>query len=232
MTQTNLREQVLWRVRSVLPEVVDWNTLLRVLRTAGQSVLQAWEHEGGWQTDPFTLYLSMAFEKYGSITRLFLSDLEIEWDADAEALPYRDYGIIEPLAVYWRPDASSDYVPVLKRQTPPSRRSAQLERGQPRTWWLYGQQMRFHPVPMAGHRLLIEAVLTPYVETATDQIVGIDPVDAPMVAQWIASFLVEWQNPQVAYAWRTEAEQVFWRRRMHHAWRTYNQRRARRFGIR
>jgi len=224
MTLTELRNMVLWRTRSVLPEVTDWNTLLRFMRTAGQPALQEWEID--YDQDMFEDYARQALARYGEITRVFRYEIELVWSDEATDLDYREIKVIEPLVVYWRPNETSDYHLVRKVFQPPLRRKAQLERGRPRIWWLMGQRLYLNPVPNPNELLLIEAVMEPYWIEETQEIIGVDPTDIPMIAQWIASFYIEWQNVQLALAWRTEAEQFFLRRRMNQAWYEHRNRRG------
>jgi hypothetical protein len=224
MTLAELRNMVLWRVRSVLPEVTDWNTLLRFMRTAGNPALQSWEV--GLDQDMFEEHAKLALTRYGELTKLFRSEVEVQWSPTALDIEYRSLGIVEPIVVYWRPDTNSDYQIVQKVFEPPIRKRASLERGRPRIWWLMGQRIAMHPIPRPNELVLIDAVLEPYWTGTAQEIVGVDPSDFPMIAQWIASYYIEWQNIQLATAWRQEAENMFMRRGMQHAWYVHNRRRA------
>ena len=224
MTLPELRNMVLWRTRSVLPEVTDWNTLLRFMRTGGNPALQSWEV--GLDQDMFDEHAKLALTRYGELTKLFRTELEVQWSPTAVDIEYRPLGIVEPIVLYWRPDSNSEYRIIQKSFEPPARKKASLERGQPRIWWLMGQRIAFHPVPRPNEYVLIDAVMEPYWTGATQEIVGVDPADFPMIAQWIASFYIEWQNIQLALAWRQEAENMFTRRGMQHAWYMHNRRRA------
>ena len=77
MTLPELRNMVLWRTRSVLPEITDWNTLLRFMRTGGNPALQSWEV--GLDQDMFEEHAKLALTRYGELTKLFRSELEVQW---------------------------------------------------------------------------------------------------------------------------------------------------------
>lgn len=229
MTKQTLRDMITWQVQALIPEVTDWNTLLRILRIAGRGVQS--ESLLGVAPDPVEYYLRLGLEHYGERTKLYYGEIEIEWLPTDVNLMYREHGVLEPHLVYWRDANSSEYRLLTKVFRYPIRKSTTLEQGVPKQWLLQGQQITLIPRPMGGY-VLIEGVLSPYIDSVTQAIVGVEPVDLPHIARYIASYLIEGQFPQHALQWRAEAEQLYMRRLKDTKWFQHRQRRGLRFGRR
>lgn len=229
MTKAVLRDMIVWQVQSLLPEVTDWNTMLRVLRIAGQGVNPA--HLQGVATDPVEYYLRLGLEHYGERTKLYYGEIEIQWLASDHALFYREHGVLEPHLVYWRANDQTEYKLLRKIFRYPVRQSTNLEQGEPDSWLLQGMQITLVPRPTGGY-VLVEGVLAPYFEGAAQTIVGVNAVDLPYIARYIASHFIEGSFPQHALSWRAEAEQMYLRRLKDTRWFQHRQRRGIRYGRR
>lgn len=229
MTRDTLQQMITWQVQSLLPEVTDWNTMLRLLRISGRGVNP--ESMQTTPTNPAEYYIDLGLQHYGERTKLYYGEIEIQWLASDDALHYREHGVLEPHMVYWRAVDSDEYKILQKLFRFPVRKRTQLETGAPQYWLLQGMFIHLVPRPLGGF-VLIEGVLAPYIDEDTDAIVGVEPVDLPYIARYIASFLIEGISPQHAMQWRVEAEQMYMRRLKESKWYQHRQRRWIRYGKR
>lgn len=232
MTESQLREMIIWRVQSVLPEVVDWNTMLRVLRIAKKGINP--ERLSEHANDPAGYYIPMVLQRYGEVTQLYYDEIEIQWLASDRALLYRNYGVLSPAFVSWRSASSDEYRPLNKIFRFPVRKKVALETGTPDAWLLQGLSLVLVPRPGVNGYVLVEGALAPYIDInqTNKPIIGVEPTDLPYIAQHIASYFIEGTHPQHALMWRQEAEQMYLRRLKDTKWYQHRQRRGVRYGER
>lgn len=230
MTLSTFRELILWQIQSVLPEANDWQTMLRLIRLAGRGVNPESLQET--PTDPVAFYIDLGLRRYGEVSRYLYGELEIELFAGERHIEYREHGVIDPHLVSWREASSDQYHLLQKMFRYPVRQKVSVETGTPSYWLVQGGLLTVTPAPQTDGYLLVEGVLTPYVDASTQTIRGIEPTDAPAIARWVASYLAEGLFPQIALMWRQESESAFLRRLKETKWYQHRGRRGVRFGRR
>lgn len=214
ISATQYQDWVLARVRSVLPEVLDVQTMLRVLRLSGQGVPMGNNIPG---ENPFWQMGQQSWLQYALDTEVFRTRREIDWNANIDREPMSDFYLIRPEQVAWDTNPPSGRLTPLEKWLQPPLLT-ELRTGTPEAWYIEGGSLGLYPVPSSQGLLVVEGFFMPYLDGTTKEIHGIRIEDLPMVAQHHASFFIESLQPQLAYTWRQEARAHFLRVREEQAW--------------
>lgn len=218
MQVDDLRKAVIAEIRTVIPQVTDWNTLLALMKVAGQSFDSVADDQ-----DMFLYALDEALWHYGEKTRSFHTIREHPIPASPNPISYRSLNVLDIIEMAWRVDTSGEWHALKKAWNSPS--VVDTARGTPYYYIVKGSELYLYPEPSSAGHLRIEGIYAPYVDR-NNTIIGVDPAYYTSIAKYIAARYITAISPEHSMFFRQLVEAEWTRLREHIGHRRLAHRRA------
>lgn len=239
MSRGEFEDLIFLEIRGLFPELLTWEDAVRWLRWRGtpmQSVDGFDDYHA--MLDPI---IEQAFLRYASTTGAFRTDAKFIFPANTESYPIgtNEVPVFAPEIAGW--SEPGDNSPRWELEKVPSVPSGTFGVPFSRFGWmpwfpvppvrtamfylLVGNQLRIFPVPERDIKIYLFGKARPYFDS-NNNLVGVAPEHANLLARYIASYLIEPFQPERAVMWREEALAEWNKYAQRQSWEELKARRA------
>lgn len=239
MSRADFENLIFLEIRGLFPELLSWEDAIRWLRWRGTG-MESVDALGDYKSylDPL---IDQAFLRYATTTGAFKTEAQFVLPAgtSTKTIGTAEVPVFSPEIAGWS-ESTSDR-PSWELEKLPSVPAGTMGvpmRGYPPLAWypvppvrtvmfytVAGQQFQIFPTPQSDIKVFLYGKARPYFDAA-NQLVGVAPELANLVARFVASYLIEPFQPDRAVFWRQEAIQEWNRYAQQHSWEELKSRRS------